>query len=349
MAKEKPNKTKSLFLFFYDKIRKFNSHLINGLRTFWKNRKSADLWFQVTIGLIACSVFVIIGLMVLDLLQQSTLSITTYGLSFLQGTTWQPFPPDPNAQPAFGALPPIAGTVVTSGVALLLGVPISLGIALALSEFAPRRFGYVVSFLVELLAAIPSVIYGLWGIFVLMPFLTQNVYPFLQKTFGFLPFFQGRIGGFNVLTAGIILAIMIVPTVSAISRDAFAAVPESQREAFVALGATRWETARFVVGYSRSGVIGAVVLGLGRAVGETMAVTMVIGNSFQVFGSLFDPATTLASVIANEFREATSPPIYVSAIMEIGLILFMLALVINLLARLTIRRSMRMTRGAELL
>jgi phosphate transport system permease protein len=175
------------------------------------------------------------------------------------------------------------------------------------------------------------------------------VYPFLQQTFGFLPFFRGTIYGFNVMTAGIILAIMIIPTVSAITRDALHAVPRNQREALIALGATKWETSRFAMSYSRSGIIGAVILGMGRAVGETMAVTMVIGNSFNMFSSLFQPATTLAAVIANEFREATSPPIYVSAIFEIGLILMALSVIVNLIARLIIWQSNKQFKGAELM
>jgi phosphate transport system permease protein len=249
--------------------------------------------------------------------------------------------------PSFGALPPIWGTLVTSAIALLLGVPISIGIGLALSEFAPKRFGFIVSFLVELLAAIPSVIYGLWGIFVLIPFLQHNVYPSLQATLGFLPIFQGTIRGPSVLTGGIVLAIMILPTVSAITRDVFAAVPRSQREAVVALGATRWETSKVVMSYGRSGVIGAIILGLGRAVGETMAITMVVGNSFNMFDSLFDPGYTLASIIANEFTEASSPPVYISALMEVGLVLFVLALVINALARLIIWRTSKVRVRAE--
>jgi phosphate transport system permease protein len=251
--------------------------------------------------------------------------------------------------PSFGALPPIWGTLVTSAISLLLAVPLSLGIGLALSEFAPKRFTYTISFLVELLAAIPSVIYGLWGIFVLIPFLQHSVYPHLQTTLGFLPIFQGTIRGPCVLTGSIVLAIMIIPIISAISRDVFAAVPRNQREAIIALGATRWETAKVVMSYGRSGVIGATILGLGRAVGETMAITMVIGNSFNLFDSLFDPGYTLASIVANEFTEASSPPVYISALIEAGLILFILALVINALARLIIWRTTKTVRGAKVI
>ena len=301
---------------------------------------SADMAFKITAALIACNIFLVLGIMLYKIVGDSWLSIETYGVSFLWRTTW-----DPNRQ-LFGALPPIWGTLVTSAIALLLGVPVSLGIGLALSEFAPKRFTYPVSFLVELLAAIPSVIYGLWGIFVLIPFLQRNVYPGLQTTLGFLPLFQDTIRGPCVLTGGIVLSIMIIPTISSIARDAFAAVPRSQREAIVALGATRWETSKVVMSYARSGVIGAVILGLGRAVGETLAITMVIGNSFNLFNSLFDPGYTLSSIIANEFTEASSPPVYISALIECGLVLFILALVINALARLIIWRTTRMAGGA---
>jgi phosphate transport system permease protein len=325
----------------------FISKLAEKLNVISKRIHSGDSAFRIVTALVACNIFLILGLMVYEMVESSWLSIETYGVSFLWGTTWQPSPPNPNAQPLFGALPPIEGTLVTSGIALLLGVPISLGIGLTLSEFAPRRFNYAISFLVELLAAIPSVIYGLWGIFVLTPFLQHTIYPFLQATLGFLPIFQGEIRGPSVLTSGIVLAIMIIPTISAISRDVFAAVPQSQREAITALSATKWETAKIVVSYGKSGVIGAVILGLGRAVGETMAITMVIGNSFNLFTSLFSPGYTLSSIVANEFTEASYPQVYISALVEIGLVLFIFALVINALARLVVWRSMKMTRGAE--
>lgn len=316
-------------------------------RLTYRKKLSGDVAFRIITILMACNVFVILGLMLLEIGGASWLSIRTYGLEFLWGTAWQPVPPDPSLSPSFGALPLIWGTLVTSAVALLLGVPISLGIALALSEYAPKRLTYLVSFLVELLAAIPSVIYGLWGIFVLIPFLQNHVYPSLQATLGFLPLFQGTIRGPSVLTGGVVLAIMIIPTISAISRDVFAAVPRNQREAILALGATKWETSKLVISYGRSGVIGAIVLGLGRAVGETMAITMVIGNSFNMFGSLFSPGYTLASIVANEFTEASSPPVYISALAEVGLVLLVLALVINALARLVIWRATKTAAGAE--
>jgi len=316
-------------------------------RIFSRGSLKGDNLFKLVFALIACNIFVILGIMLLRFISDGSLSINTYGIGFLTGTTWMPFPPNPEASPVFGALPVIYGTLVTSLVALIIAVPISLGIALALSEFSPRRFNYIISFFVELLAAIPSVIYGLWGIYVLIPFLRDNVYPGLQSVFGFLPFFQGQIFGTSVLSASIVLSIMIIPTISAISRDVLAAVPNSQREAVVALGATKWEASKVVLKYGRSGVVGAVILGLGRAVGETMAVTMVIGNSFNLFSSLFQPGSTMASIIAGQFTEATYPPLYISALVEIGLILFVFALVINILARLVIRGTTKRVGGAE--
>jgi phosphate transport system permease protein len=327
---------------------KKHQNFLSKLETISKRRLSGDSAFRTIVMLVACNIFLILGLMIFKTAQNSWLSIQTYGVNFLWGTTWQPFPPDPSIAPSFGALPLIWGTLITSAIALLLGVPISLGISLALSEFAPKSFNYVISFFVELLAAIPSVIYGLWGILILIPFLQNNVYPHLQAVLGFLPFFQGTIRGSSVLTGGIILSIMIIPTVSAISRDVLAAVPNSQREAIIALGATRWEKARIVMSYGRSGVIGAIMLGLGRAVGETMAITMVIGNSFNMFTSLFEPGSTLASIVANEFTEASSPPVYISALMEVGLILFALAIAVNASARLIIWRSTRKVKEAEM-
>jgi phosphate transport system permease protein len=325
-----------------------NPSFLSNLRVIIKKRLPADSVFKTAMMLIACNIFVILGLMVYKVVQNSWLSIQTYGAGFLLGTTWEPYPANPEVSPSFGALPLVWGTLVTSAIALVLGVPVSLGIGLALSEFAPKRFNYIVSFFVELLAAIPSVIYGLWGIFVLIPFLQNNVFPILQRTLGFLPLFQGTIRGPSVLTGGIVLSIMIIPTVSAISRDIFAAVPDSQREAIIALGATRWEKARIVMSYGRSGVIGAIMLGLGRAMGETMAITMVIGNSFNMFQSLFEPGSTLASIIANQFTEASYPPVYISALMEVGLILFALAIVVNASARLIIWRSTKKAKEAEM-
>jgi phosphate transport system permease protein len=310
------------------------------IRRNMKKLSKSDNLFKLLTAIVASSVFVILGLMVYELSLGSQLSIQRFGIGFLTGTTW-----DPAISQVFGALPLILGTLATSAIALLIGVPISLGIGLALSEFSPKRFGFAVSFLIELLAAIPSVIYGLWGIFTLIPFLRNNVYLPLQAAFGFIPLFSGPVYGGGFLTAGIVLAIMIIPTVSSISRDAFSAVPNSQREAMISLGATKWETAKIAISYARTGVIGAIILGLGRAIGETMAVTMVIGNKFQLLPtSLFDAWYSMSAIIANEFTEATYD-LYVSALIEVGLVLFLIALVINILARLIVWRSLRLVRG----
>jgi phosphate transport system permease protein len=310
------------------------------VRKIFKKPLTGDNGFKLLTAGFASSIFVILGLMVYELIKGSQLSIQRFGIEFLIGVKW-----DPAISQVFGALPLILGTLVTSAIALLIGVPISLGIGLALSEYTPKRFGFAISFLVELLAAIPSVIYGLWGIFTLIPFLRNNVYIYLQATFGFIPLFSGPVYGGGVLTGGIVLAIMIIPTVSAVSRDVFSAVPGTQREAAISLGATKWETSKTVISYGRSGVIGAIILGLGRAIGETMAITMVIGNKFQFLpSSLFDAWYTMAAIIANEFTEATYD-LYVSALIEVGLVLFFVALIINVLARLIVWRSLRLVRG----
>ncbi len=257
-------------------------------------------------------------------------SLKKFGWRFLVTSTW-----DPVAE-VFGALPFIYGTLVSSILALLLAVPLGLGAAIYLAELAPLWIRPPIAFLIELLAAIPSVVYGLWGIFVLAPWLRQWVQPALGTTLGFLPLFQGPPYGVGMLAAGIILAIMIVPFITAVSREVLLAVPNTQREASLALGATRWETTQMaVLRYGRSGLIGAVLLGLGRALGETMAVTMVIGNRPQIALSLFAPGYTMASVIANEFTEATSD-LYLGALIEIGLLLFVVTVVVNALARLLV-------------
>jgi phosphate transport system permease protein len=242
---------------------------------------------------------------------------------------------DPNGG-HFGVLTFIYGTIVSSLIALLVAGPIGVGAALFLAELAPRKLATPVAMLIELLAAVPSVVYGLWALFALVPFIRNLLGPLLQHVFGFLPFFQGSIYGIGMLAGGLILAIMVVPTVAAISRDVFQAVPNDQREAMLALGATKWEMlTKAVLPYARSGVIGALVLGLGRALGEAMAVAMVIGNKPQIVASLFAPGYTMASVLANEFSEATGK-VYISMLIEIGLLLFMVSLVVNIFARLLV-------------
>lgn len=259
-------------------------------------------------------------------------AVQTFGPGFLVSTIWDP------VAGRFGALPFLYGTLVSSALALLIAGPLSLGAAIYLAEIAPPRLRTVAGFLIELLAAIPSVVYGLWGIFVLAPVLRATVQPFLSATLGFLPLFQGPYFGVGLLTAGVLLAIMIIPTITAIARDVLLAVPNDQREGMLALGATRWEVVRYVVlPYARSGIVGALILGLGRALGETMAVTMVIGNRPIISASLFSPGYTMAAVIANEFAEATDD-LYLAALLEIGLLLFLVTLLLNIVARLLVWR-----------
>lgn len=266
--------------------------------------------------------------------------LTGSGYSSSRGTTWDP------VHLIFGALPFIYGTLLTSALSLLIGLPISLGVAIFLTEKLKNRRGisYLIGTLVELLAAVPSVIYGLWGLFFLSPLLRDNVEKPLNTYLGFIPTFSGAPFGLDFFTAGIILAIMIIPTISAVTRNVLNAVPNSQREAMYSLGGTEWEVVRKgILPYARSGIFGATILGLGRAVGETMAVTMVIGNAPRISPSLFSAGYTLSSVIANEFTEATSP-LYLSSLVELGLILFFVALAINIFARFLLWRMSRMTK-----
>ncbi len=290
-----------------------------------------DTLFHLGTGAAAVALLALLGVIGVILVSLSRDSLAQFGLGFLGGTVWDP------GHNVFGALPFIFGTLVTSAIALLLGVPVSLGIAVFVSELAPQFIRTPLIHLVELLAAIPSVVYGLWGIFVLVPIMAHTVEPWFESTLGSLPWFRGPAYGFGLLTAGIILAIMIIPTVSALTRDAFLAVPQSQREAALSLGATRWETTRIaVLKYARSGFFGAIMLGFARAFGETMAVTMVIGNSNSIPSSVFGPAQTLASLIAQNAREALG--LELSAILEVALVLLVLDLVINIFARFVIWR-----------
>ncbi len=257
-------------------------------------------------------------------------ALERFGWLFLVTSEW-----DPVAE-RFGVLPFLYGTLVSSLLALAIAAPLGIGAAVYLAELAPSWIRPPVAFLIELLAAVPSVVYGLWGIFVLAPLLRTWVQPALGRWLGFLPLFQGPPYGVGMLAAGIILAVMVVPFIVALSREVLLAVPEHQREAALALGATRWETTRLaVLRYARSGLVGAVLLGLGRALGETMAVTMVIGNRPEVALSLFAPGYTMASVIANEFAEATSD-LHLAALSEIGLLLFIVTILVNALARLLV-------------
>jgi len=292
--------------------------------------------------LMAISVLVLMVWMGWQMFDAARPSIQKFGLGFIIGRVWDP------VKEQFGALPFIYGTLVTSLLALLLAAPIGLGVAIFLNEMATSKFRVVVGFFVEMLAAIPSVVYGLWGIFVLAPWLRETVEPGLAKWLGFIPLFQGTPIGFGMLAGGLILAVMILPTIAAISREVMAAVPDMQREAALALGATKWEMIRVaVLPYAKSGIMGGIMLGLGRALGETMAVTMVIGNRPDILLSLFSPAYSMAAVIANEFTEATYD-LYLSALVEIGLILFGITLLLNFFARILVWSVARGPKGGNL-
>src|SRR5271165_4616065 len=295
-----------------------------------RSSRLPDAAFRVLILLTAASVFAIVVFVVWELVDKSRLSLHQFGLGFFFGHDWDPV----NDQ--YGAMPFIYGTLVSSFLALLLAVPLSIGVAVYVTEMCPMKLRSIISFLVELLAAIPSVIYGLWAVFVLAPLLRNYLEPFLAKTLGWTGLFTGPMYGIGMLAAGIILAIMIVPIISSITREVLSAVPQSQREAVLALGATRWEMIRMgVLRNARIGIVGGIILGLGRALGETMAVTMVIGNRPEIAKSLFAPGYTMASVIANEFTEATGD-LYLSALVQIGLALFLVTLIVNALARLLV-------------
>ncbi len=288
---------------------------------------------------------VIVALMLLEIGNGSLRALSVYGLRFLYGTDWNPNPAQ-GGLPLLGALPFIYGSIMTTTISLLLAVPVSLGVALFQAELSPRALRVPSVFVVEMLAAVPSVVYGLWALLVLVPVMRDYVDPSLRATLGFLPLFSGSITGLGMLSAGVILAVMIIPYASSVMREVITAVPRSQREASLALGATSWETVRTsVLPFARTGIIAAIVLALGRAIGETMAVTMVIGNVARISPSLFLPAYTIPSVIANEFSEVAGNAIYLSALFELGLILFAIAFIMNLLGRVLIARLSFRTRG----
>ena len=288
-----------------------------------------DTVFKYLTLTFASIVFCIVFLMAFEMYKGSEASIGKFGWNFLRSTVWDP------VQDQYGALPFMYGTVVSSFLALLIAVPLGLGAAILLSELSPKWIETPLSFLVELLAAIPSIVYGLWGVFVLVPWLRTSIEPLLSKSFGFLPLFRGAPYGFGMLAAGAILAIMVLPIIISISRDVLKSIPNTQREAALALGATKWESTRIILSSARSGIFGAAILGLGRAIGETMAVTMVIGNRPEISLSLFDPSHTMASVIANEFSEATSQ-MYLSSLVEIALLLFVVTAILNACARIIV-------------
>jgi phosphate transport system permease protein len=290
-----------------------------------------DRAFKWLTLLMALSIFVLIALIGYELAVGSKLSLQKFGWHFLVSSNWDP------VNDEFGALPFIFGTLVSSAIALVIAVPISIATAVYLTELAPQWLRQPLIMFIELLAAVPSVILGLWGIFVMVPFLRDHFFPLLQKYLGFLPIFKGPIYGVSMMAGGIIVAIMIIPIITSVSREILRSVPGLQREAAYALGATRWEATRIaVLSYAKKGLFGAVILGLGRALGETMAVTMVIGNSPQIVKSLFAPGYTLASVIANEFSEATGDT-YLSALFEIGLVLLGVTIIVNAAAQLLLK------------
>ncbi|MFB3815711.1 MAG: phosphate ABC transporter permease subunit PstC [Terriglobales bacterium] len=295
----------------------------------------ADRLFRYLMVACAFSVLTIVALIVVELWNESQLSLQAFGWKFFYTQNWDPVSGE------FGALPFIYGTLVSSLLALILAVPLSVGLAIFNTEMCPRPLRAPLGFLTDLLAAIPSVIYGLWAIFILVPLLREHIQPWLAENFGWTGLFEGPPYGIGMLAAGIVLAIMIVPIISSITREVLTAVPRHQREAALALGATRWEMVRVgVLRNARAGIVGAVILGLGRALGETMAVTMVIGNRPEIAKSLFAPGHTMASVIANEFTEATGD-LYLSALIEIGLALLILTLIVNALARVLVWTTTR--------
>ena len=306
------------------------------------SKLSGDAVFSRITRLFALVVIVGLGAMALEMAAASAPTLRAFGFDFVLGRVWDPL------HRVFGALPFIYGTLVSSLLALVIAVPVSFGVAIYLSELAASWQRDLLGFLVELLAAVPSVVYGLWGVFALAPWLRTSVEPALAKSFGFLPLFQGTTHGFGMLAGGVVLSIMILPTISSVSREVLRSVPSSLREGALALGATRSEMVRLaVLPYARSGLLGAVLLGLGRALGETMAITMVIGNRPDISASLFAPSYTMASVIANEFTEATGE-LHLAALAEIGLLLFVLTIALNIAARLLVGRVGRVALGGRL-
>ncbi len=301
-----------------------------------------DRAWGVGISVLGGSLLVVAGLILLELGRVAAPAWEHLGVvKFLFSSDWDP------VQEKFGALPFVYGTLVTSAVALAIALPVSVGLALFLSEMGPRALRVPVAFAIEVLAAIPSVIYGLWGLFVLVPWLRSSVEPALQKVLGFLPIFQGPPIGLGYLAAGTILAIMILPTIASVTIEVLKTVPPALKEGALALGATRWESIRIaVLPYARPGIVGASLLGLGRALGETMAVTMVIGNAPEIHASLFAPGYSLPAVIANEFAEATGD-VHVGALAALGLVLFGITLVLNGVARLLVETVGRGPRGAR--
>jgi len=301
-----------------------------GSRSFVSKLRDGDEIARLITFLFAASVVLITVLLVYELWINSALARDKFGLHFFVTRVWDP------VMDEYGALPFIFGTVMTSTVALLIAVPLGIGASIFLAELAPARVSDTLQFFIDLLAAVPSVIYGLLGVFIVVPLMRTVIYPALNKPFGYLPIFKGPSYGVGFLTAGIVLAIMVIPYIISVSREVLLSVPRDQREAALALGSTRWEsTWKVVVPFAKSGIMGSIFLALARALGETMAVTMVIGNTPTIAASLFSPGDTIASVIANQFTEATGD-LYLQALIALGLVLFLLTFVLNGLARLLI-------------
>jgi phosphate transport system permease protein len=305
-----------------------------------RRTRVVDNLFHSLTAVLALGILALLVAFVVVLVDASKVSLARFGWAFVIGPRW-----DPTHQ-IFGALPFIYGTVLTSAIALLIAVPLSLGIAIFLSEMAPSWLSVPLGYVVELLAAVPSVVFGLWGLAVLVPFMSGTVEPALAPLNHVVPIFSGPHIGLDVLTAGVILAIMIIPTISAVSREALRAVPAGQREAALSLGATRWESTRLsVLSYARIGLVAAVVLGLGRAVGETMAVTMTIGNRDAIPTSLFSQGQTISSLIANEFFAAPPGSLEIGSIIEAALVLLLITLFINVFAQVLVSRLLRASGG----
>lgn len=303
---------------------------IVGSRSFLSRLREGDEIARIITFLFAASVVLVTVLLVFELWQGSVLPRQKFGLAFFRTSVWDP------VFEHFGALPFIYGTLTTAAVALMIAVPLGIGAAIFLAELAPARLSDTLEFFIDLLAAVPSVIYGLLGVFIVVPLMRQYIQPALKHTLGFLPLFTGPAYGVGFLTAGIVLAIMVIPFIISVSREVLLSVPRDQREAALGLGSTRWEsTWKVVVPFARTGILGSIFLALARALGETMAVTMVIGNTPAISASLFSPGYSIAAVIANEFTEATGD-LYLQSLIELGLVLFLLTFILNGLARLLI-------------
>jgi len=303
--------------------------------------QTGDRIFRGTTTFFALLVLALIASICVVLYVKGHLAVSTFGFKFLWNTAWDPVKED------FGALPSIFGTVFSSLLAILIATPISIGIAVFLTEMAPPWLQRPVGLGVEMLAAVPSIIYGMWGLFIFAPIMSRTVQPWLKGHLGGLPLFQGPPMGIGMMTAGIILAIMIIPFIASVARDVFSLVPAMSKESAYGLGATTWEVIRgVVVPHTRSGLVGAIFLGLGRALGETMAVTFVIGNAHKISFSLLSPSNTIASTLANEFSEATTP-IYTSSLIELGLILFLITTTILALAKFMLWRIAAQVKGTD--